>query len=59
MAAGLAAAIRQELPDIEVETIAGGKGDFIVKSDGQLLWDKVRREGDFPEHADIIQKLSG
>ena len=35
-------------PDANVEIIRGGKGDFIVKADGRLLWDKNGKDRDFP-----------
>ena len=36
----------------------GGKGDFVVKADGKLLWDKRRRDGDeFPEPKQILDQL--
>ena len=37
----------------------GGRGDFIVKADGKVLWDKKGREGRFPEHKEILHQLAG
>lgn len=36
----------------------GGKGDFVVTVDGELLWDKRRRDdGRFPEAKEILSQL--
>ena len=36
----------------------GGRGDFVVKLDGTLLWDKRRRNGDrFPEVKEILAQF--
>ena len=41
-----------------METKPGGRGDFVVKADGALLWDKKRRDGDrFPQHDEILRQL--
>ena len=45
-------------PQAKVTATPGGRGDFVVKADGKLLWDKQRRDGDeFPEHAQILAQL--
>jgi hypothetical protein len=37
----------------------GGRGDFVVKADGRVLWDKRKRADDaFPEHAAILRQLT-
>jgi len=59
MASSLAAAIQQDLPEVEVEIRPGRKGDFMIKADGKMLWDKLGRDGDFPEHPRIINLLRG
>lgn len=42
-----------------VEKKPGGRGDFLVTVDGNLLWDKKRRNGDrFPEPAEILSQLT-
>jgi len=38
--------------------IPGGRGDFIVQRDGELLWDKKQR-GRFPETDEILERLRG
>jgi predicted Rdx family selenoprotein len=40
-----------------VQIKPGGRGDFIVKNGGQLLWDK-KQIGDFPEDAVIVRELA-
>jgi hypothetical protein len=40
-----------------VETRPGGRGDFIVKADGKVLWDKRRQDDEFPTEAAILGKL--
>lgn len=46
------------MPATKVETIPGGKGDFRVKADGKLLWDKRGGNGgQFPEPAQILSQL--
>lgn len=36
----------------------GGRGDFIVKADGTVLWDKRKTGGDrFPEPREILSRL--
>jgi predicted Rdx family selenoprotein len=37
--------------------VPGGKGDFIVRADGRLLWDKNGRDQGFPEHAMVLALL--
>ena len=58
MASSLAAAIRTAHSDAAVELIKGGKGDFIVKYDGKVIWDKKNDQGRFPEHDEILTQLS-
>lgn len=36
----------------------GGRGDFVVKLGGQVLWDKRRRADDrFPEPKEILTQM--
>ncbi|MFY9341264.1 MAG: Rdx family protein [Planctomycetota bacterium] len=57
-ATSLAAAIKKAFPKAQVDTNPGGRGDFVVKADGKLLWDKRKRSDDaFPEHRDILSQL--
>ena len=41
-----------------MDKVPGGRGDFVVKADGKLLWDKQGREGRFPEPQEIVGKLA-
>ena len=45
------------MPGAAVELIPGGKGDFIVKADGEKLWDKNGKDRDFPPHDRILAML--
>ncbi|MBL8750065.1 MAG: hypothetical protein JNK78_12950 [Planctomycetes bacterium] len=55
----MAAAIRHALPDVHVDKLPGGRGDFLVKVDGRVVWDKRGREQRFPEHDEILAALRG
>ena len=48
----------RELPGTEVELVRGGRGDFIVSADGDVLWNK-RMEGGFPDEAAMVEKIRG
>ena len=50
--------MRKVHPKAQVETLPGGRGDFVVKVDGQLVWDKKGREGRFPEPAEILARCA-
>ena len=55
----MAAKIRDARPEIEVELIQGGKGDFIVRVDGgKPIWDKRKMDDEFPDEADLVRKLT-
>ena len=54
----MGAAIRKAHPEAEIDLVGGGKGDFIVKADGQLLWDKRRMDDEFPEEVTILDRLA-
>ncbi|MFQ5506332.1 MAG: Rdx family protein [Planctomycetota bacterium] len=55
----MGAAIEKAFPEAEVELIAGGGGDFIVKNGAKELWNKRRMGDEFPEHQAILGKLGG
>ena len=40
-----------------METRPGGRGDFIVKLDGKVIWDKKQRDDQFPEDQQILTQL--
>ena len=40
-----------------MKTIPGGKGDFIVKRDGEVLWDKRSQDNQFPEDQQVLSQL--
>jgi predicted Rdx family selenoprotein len=55
----LAAAIQRAHAKAKVETKPGGRGDFLVKADGRVLWDKRRRDDErFPEDGEILSQLA-
>jgi predicted Rdx family selenoprotein len=54
----LAAKITRQHPDAEVETVPGGKGDFIVTVDGQQIWNKRRMNDDFPDERVLLEGLA-
>ncbi|MCA8948596.1 MAG: hypothetical protein KDE27_03795 [Planctomycetes bacterium] len=53
----MAAAIRDGVPGANVDILPGGRGDFLVKADGVVLWDKNGKDGDFPPHERILEQL--
>lgn len=53
----MAAAIQKAHPKAKVEAKPGGRGDFVVKADGRLLWDKRAHEDLFPEDGEILAQL--
>lgn len=55
----MAAAIQDAHPEATVDIAPGGKGDFIVESDGTQLWNKRSMGDEFPEHAAILARLGG
>lgn len=46
------------MPAASVDTVPGGKGDFIVKVDGRKIWDKRGKDGDFPREQQILAVLA-
>lgn len=58
-ATSLAVAIQKAHPKSKIDKKPGGRGDFIVKADGKLLWDKRKREDDrFPEPEEILSQIA-
>lgn len=53
----MAAEIEKSFPDATVELIGGGKGDFIVKADDRLLWDKKGDQRRFPDEGEVVSKM--
>ncbi len=53
----MAAEIAKAFPAADVELVDGGRGDFIVKRDGRLLWDKRNDQGRFPDEPEILDAL--
>lgn len=51
------AALKKENPNLEVILMEGDGGKFEVTLDGNLIFSR-RKEGRFPEHDEIISKLS-
>ena len=49
--------MRSAFPDVDIELIPGGGGDFIVVADGRQLWHKRRMGDAFPEHETILAEL--
>ena len=40
-----------------MELIKGGRGDFIVKADAAVLWDKKKMGGDFPDEHAMVEAV--
>jgi hypothetical protein len=53
----LGAAIKAVHPNVEVELLEGGKGDFIVKVDGRELWNKKQMGNQFPAEDQILAQI--
>jgi predicted Rdx family selenoprotein len=45
------------MPGTEVELMPGGRGDFVVKGDGTLVWDKKQMGGEFPDERAVVAAL--
>lgn len=54
----MAAEIERAFPGTTVELVPGGRGDFIVSSGDQRLWDKRKMGDEFPESAVILEALA-
>lgn len=48
--------LSEHYPDITVELVGGGRGDFIVTADGTTLWNK-KAEGGFPSEPAMVKAL--
>jgi predicted Rdx family selenoprotein len=53
----LADAIKAAHASVEVELVPGGKGEFIVTSDGKQIWNKKQMDDEFPEEPFILKRL--
>jgi predicted Rdx family selenoprotein len=53
----LAATIRGEIEDVEVELVPGGRGDFIVVADRRELWNKKNSGRGFPSEDEIVAAI--
>ncbi len=53
----MAAEIEASFPGATVELIGGGRGDFIVKRDDEIFWDKRNVEGRFPDDGEVVARL--
>jgi predicted Rdx family selenoprotein len=42
-----------------VSLVKGGRGDFIVKAGGQVVWDKKKMGDEFPDERVVIDALRG
>uniref|UniRef100_A0A8C3MPJ1 Migration and invasion enhancer 1 n=1 Tax=Geospiza parvula TaxID=87175 RepID=A0A8C3MPJ1_GEOPR len=52
----LANAVRDEYPDIEIESRLGGTGAFEIEINGQLVFSKLENGG-FPYEKDLIEAI--
>uniref|UniRef100_A0A674IZ88 Migration and invasion enhancer 1 n=1 Tax=Terrapene triunguis TaxID=2587831 RepID=A0A674IZ88_9SAUR len=52
----LASAVKEEYPDIEIESRLGGKGTFEIEINGQLVFSKLENGG-FPYEKDLIEAI--
>uniref|UniRef100_A0A8C3SLF8 Migration and invasion enhancer 1 n=1 Tax=Chelydra serpentina TaxID=8475 RepID=A0A8C3SLF8_CHESE len=52
----LASAVKEEYPDIEIESRLGGKGAFEIEINGQLIFSKLENGG-FPYEKDLIEAI--
>ena len=55
-AVSLAAAVRKHLPDAEVELVPSGPGEFDVKCDDKLVFQR-EKVGRLPEDAEVLEVL--
>jgi selT/selW/selH-like putative selenoprotein len=42
---------------VEVELVRGGRGDFIVRVDGDVVWNK-KLTGRFPDEAALVREVT-
>lgn len=45
------------MPGAEVELAPGGRGDFIVRADGDVVWDKRAMGGRYPDEDELAASL--
>ncbi|NXX14317.1 MIEN1 protein, partial [Podargus strigoides] len=54
----LASAVKEEYPDIEIESRLGGTGAFEIEINGQLVFSKLENGG-FPYEKDVSTQPRG
>uniref|UniRef100_A0A8C5SES3 Migration and invasion enhancer 1 n=1 Tax=Laticauda laticaudata TaxID=8630 RepID=A0A8C5SES3_LATLA len=52
----LASAVKEEYPDVEIESRLGGTGAFEIEINGQLIFSKLENGG-FPYEKDLIEAI--
>ncbi|XP_066484528.1 migration and invasion enhancer 1 [Tiliqua scincoides] len=52
----LANAVKEEYPDVEIESRLGGTGAFEIEINGQLIFSKLENGG-FPYEKDLIEAI--
>ncbi|XP_054851223.1 migration and invasion enhancer 1 isoform X3 [Eublepharis macularius] len=52
----LASAVKEEYPDVEIESRLGGTGAFEIEINGQLVFSKLENGG-FPYEKDLIEAI--
>uniref|UniRef100_A0A8C2Y5V8 Migration and invasion enhancer 1 n=2 Tax=Coturnix japonica TaxID=93934 RepID=A0A8C2Y5V8_COTJA len=52
----LASAVKEEYPDIEIESRLGGTGAFEIEINGQLVFSKLENGG-FPYEKDLMEAI--
>jgi len=53
----LAAKLREEIADVEIDMIRGGGGDYIVIVDGEELWNKKSSGRGFPDEGVLVDEI--
>jgi predicted Rdx family selenoprotein len=53
----LAATLQKKFPSAKITTNPGRRGDFLVKADGKVVWDKHAMDGKFPTEAQVLAAL--
>jgi len=54
----LAATIRSAYPEADIELIGGGRGDFIVMLEDELLWNKKAMGNEYPVESAIVEAIA-
>ncbi|XP_032091599.1 migration and invasion enhancer 1 isoform X2 [Thamnophis elegans] len=52
----LASAVKEEYPDVEIESRLGDTGTFEIEINGQLIFSKLENGG-FPYEKDLIEAI--